>query len=215
MNKGVAFIGYFSKYYLSKTWKDYNYLISIIVSMSQPGQILDLGAGLGFLGEAALNWGLSCICLEGSKEAIDLAKKRNQSLDIRNHLLSESLPFPKNSIQTIILNQVIEHLEPELFIKVLNECLENLKSGGLIYISSPNKYNRKNIDIDTTRLKLYSPSELEALVKSAGFIKVKPMNYNLSFLGKSYIASKIAGIIFRYTKWDRISATANLIAFKP
>ena len=183
--------------------------------MSQPGQILDLGAGLGFLGEAALNWGLNCICLEGSKEAIDLAKKRNKNLDIRNHLLNDTLPFEKNSIQTIILNQVVEHLESELFFKLLNECFDILKPEGLLYISSPNKFNSKNLDFDITRLNLYSPSELETLVKSAGFIKIKHMNYNLSFLGKNYFSGKIAGIIFRFTKWDRISATANLIAYKP
>ena len=214
-NSGIAYEGYYSEFYNERTWEQYTFLLTTVVSNSKPGVILDLGAGLGFFIEAATNWGFKCLGLEGSEEAVKLAKERNIKLNINHHLLSNELPYESKSIQTILINQVIEHLEPDVAKMAVTESFRVLNSGGMIYITSPCKYDKFQVEDDPTHINMYTPSELETLVKSAGFIKVKPMNYNLSFLGKSYIASKIAGIIFRYTKWDRISATANLIAFKP
>ena len=212
---GIGDKNYFLKYYSSRNWQFYNYIIAHIVQYSQPGPLLDIGAGSGLLIECAANWGMNCLGLEGSKDAIALALKRCPSLKIQYQLLSEPFPFADNSFQTVIMNQTIEHLEPSIAEKSIAESCRVLKPGGMIYIASPNLYNKSEALADPTHINLFTPSKLKKLLLRKGFANIVPLDNPLYFLGKNFTCKGILFVLFKIAPWDRLSATANCIAFKP
>lgn len=212
---GIAFPGYHEQYYSSRDWKAYAEILARIVRYSRPGPILDLGAGCGYLVEAANKWGLSSVGLEGSASAVAMAKSRVVDLDIRQHRLSESLPFDANTFQTVVLNQVVEHLEPTTLQHTLLESCRVLRPGGLLLITSPSCFNKAEWDADPTHINLLSPSQLRNLLVQAGFVNVEPFDAPLAFLGSSRLGLGLANAMFKLLKAERMSATANAMAFKP
>ena len=106
--------------------------------------VLDLGSGEG---------GTSIVFSEKNKVVsydlnfIRLERQKDSSLKFFQINGNASyLPFKKNSFDLIILQDVIEHLTD---IKILiNQINRILKSEGIIYISTPNKYSLFNIIAD-------------------------------------------------------------------
>ena len=214
MNKGIAYNGYYKEFYNNRNYHHYTHLLSYIISHSSPGRILDIGCGEGFFLELADKWGIPCDGIEGSEEAIQSCNLRIPHINVQKHLLSEQLPFSNSSFQTILINQVIEHLEPGIAQNTLAESYRILKKGGMIYITSPSKFNKDEIVADPTHINMYSPKELQNLVLSTGFINPIHINYSLNFLGNSFLGKKVANRVFRLLKCGQLSATANIIAFK-
>ena len=213
-NVGIGPSGYHQQYYGDRDWQAYSDLLAKVVRYSQPGPILDLGAGCGYFVEAAMRWGISSVGLEGSIDAVEIAKKRVSELDIRLHRLSDVFPFEANSFQTVMLNQVIEHLEPEVMRHALQEANRTLRPGGMLLITSPSCYNMAELEADPTHINLLSPSQLRNCLTEAGFENVKPFDAPLSLMGRGRIGYGVAIAIFKLLRIERISATANAMAFK-
>jgi SAM-dependent methyltransferase len=214
-NTGIAPPGYHQHYYSDRSWNAYSEILSLIVKNSQPGPILDLGAGCGYLVEAVGRWGWAGVGLEGSQEAIDMANRRLSGLDLRLHRLSEALPFAENSFQTVVLNQVIEHLEPEVMKQALREVKRVLIPGGMLLITSPSRFNRKEWKADPTHINLLSPTQLRGELSACGFEYIKPFDSPLHWLGKNWVGIGIVFVLFNLLKLDVMSATANAFAYKP
>lgn len=212
---GIAPAGYHKHYYGDRDWRAYSALLARIVQYSSPGPILDLGAGCGYLVEAANCWGLECTGLEGSEAAIDMAKDRLPTLDIRHHRLSSALPFSSSSFQTVVLNQVIEHLEPEVQRHVLAEALRVLCPGGMLLITSPSCHNKHEWLADPTHISLLAPSTLRIMLGTCGYIGICAFDTPLWWLGQGRLGTGVMNVLFRLLKFDRMSATANAMAFKP
>lgn len=211
---GVAPPGYHQHYYGNRDWHAYSYLLARVVKHSQPGPILDLGAGCGYLVEAANRWGVESVGLEGSPDAIAMAKQRFPDMDMRLHRLSDVLPFMASSFQTVVLNQVIEHLEPSLFEFTMTEVFRVLRPGGMVLVLSPSKANKKEWQADPTHINLISPSELRQALTKCGFVNVVPFDNPRHFLGNTRIGQGIMLIIFKLFRLDVLSATANAFAYK-
>lgn len=214
MNVGIGTSGYHKKYYSERDWRFYVHILAKIIRYSNPGPILDLGAGCGHLIEAASLWGIAATGLEGSTEAIDLAKSRVPTLDIRHHLLSEPLPFPAESYQTVVLNQVIEHLEPNIARNVLLESMRVLRREGMILITAPSSANKAESIADPTHINMMSPTELKKLLIDSGFEKVIPFNSPLPLLGKNRLPLGLLYILFKLMPFDFYSASSNAMAYK-
>lgn len=214
MNKGIAYNGYFDQYYLNREWKFYNFLIQQIISYSSPGEILDIGCGAGLFLEACENWGLKAIGLEGSIEAINIVKKRNENLQIHHHLLDQTFPFNENRFATVVINQVIEHLENNTQLNCLNESYRVLKKSGVLIVHSPSKYNLEEKLADPTHINLLAPSELKEMLEKVGFNLIVDINSPLYVLGESKLMLKLIDNIFKITRLDKLSATASFIAVK-
>lgn len=148
------------------------------------GSDTDLGSGCGYLVEAANRWGLTATGLEGSDEAIEMAKLRVPTLDIRPHRLSEHLPFQTESHQTIVLNQVIEHLEKPVAAFVVSESLRVLGPGGMLLITAPSSANTYERLADPTHINLMSPAQLRNLLTEAGYERITPFDHALPIFGK-------------------------------
>jgi SAM-dependent methyltransferase len=215
LNQGVSQRDYYELHYIARDWRSYNHILSQIVLFSQPGTILDVGAGIGLLGEAAYQWGLDYKGIEGSADAVEMARQRFEGIDLQQHFLSQPFPFPDDVFQTVILNQVIEHLEPNIAEATITESFRTLKPGGLLLINSPSKFNEYERKSDITHINMYSPTELCQLLICKGFVRIKPINFSLNLLGNSFLGRGILYILFKLTQWDKLSATANCIAYKP
>lgn len=215
MNSGIAPSGYYEKHYSGRDWRWYKSILALAIQYSEPGPILDVGAGAGFLLEAALRWNQDCLGLEGSAEAIEIARQRCESLRYVHHLLSEPFPIDDREFQTVIVHQVIEHLEPAVAANCLAECFRVLRPGGMICVLSPSKYNRRESKADPTHMHMYSPKSLKRLLRSTGFVEVKAFDAPLNLLGQSQTAKYAMIAIFKLTRCEWISATANCIAWKP
>jgi SAM-dependent methyltransferase len=212
---GVAPAGYYEEYYAERKWRFYSWLLAQVVERSVPGPILDVGAGPGLFTEAAGQWGFECVGLEGSAEGVAMATARCPWLDIRHHLLSEPMPLEGATFNTVLINQVIEHLEPTVASIAVAESFRVLKPGGTLMVMSPSKFNKYEAEADPTHINLMTPGELEALVRSKGFVEVEALNSPLPLLGGSRIARWVVTAIYELTRWERLSATANCIARKP
>jgi 2-polyprenyl-3-methyl-5-hydroxy-6-metoxy-1,4-benzoquinol methylase len=215
MNIGVAPSGYHEKHYAARCWRFYRELLALAIQYSEPGPILDVGAGVGLLLEAAQRWNLTCLGLEGSAEAIAIARERCESLNLKRHLLSDAFPVGDCTFQTVYLNQVIEHLEPAVAETCVAECWRVLRPGGMFIVMSPSKLNKRERDADPTHICLYSPSSLKRLLASKGFVNIRALDAPMNFLGQSLMAKRVMKIIFTLTRWERLSSSANCMAWKP
>jgi SAM-dependent methyltransferase len=214
-NIGVGNQAYYERSYATRSWQFYSYIVGEIVAYSEPGAILDIGAGIGLLTECATRWGLECQGIDGSPDAIAAALQRDPKLRMRQHLQSDPLPFADESFQTVVLNQVIEHLEPEIAHFTLLESFRVLKSNGLIIVHSPSRFNKFEARDDPTHINMYAPTALHDLLSHCGFGRVTATNAPLRLFGGSRVGMALASLAFRATRWDRLSATANCRAYKP
>ena len=215
MNSGIGPEGYFEEFYLSRDWRFYKGMLSRIVATSEPGPILDLGAGCGYLVETIHRWGLECVGLEGSDNAVKIARQRCPEIDIRQFLLSEPLPFKCNYFSTVIMNQVIEHLEPSVANSCISEVFRVLRPGGALIVFSPSRFNKCEKLEDPTHIHMYSPGELRSFLSSKGLTGILPEDSPLPLLGNSRLGRFLMSVLFRVTRWERLSSSANCIAYKP
>lgn len=144
---------------------------------AQPGsRLLDVGCGDGRFLLLMQNLGWQVEGTEVDPEAVKTA--RNNKLEVKLGELSEQ-KYPDNSFDVITLKSVMEHLPDPL--DVLIECQRILKDEGILMIITPNTKSRihniyKNnwFDLDPPRhLHLFSPKNLEGLLKKVGFKSIK------------------------------------------
>lgn len=215
INRGVGTKEYYQKYYAGREWEVYRNILSKVIELSEPGPILDIGTGIGLFVECAARWGFDCIGIDGSSEAIKIGQERCKDISLIHHVLDNPLPFQDGRFTTVIMNQVIEHLEPKIRDIALFESYRVLRPGGALLIYSPNRFNRKEAGLDPTHIVLYSPKELRNLLASRGFQKVVPFNYPSDILGTSKLCRKLSWLLFILMGEERLSATSNCAAYKP
>lgn len=213
-NIGIGDKKYYEDHYLSRNWMAYRNILSKLVLTQTPGRVLDLGAGLGYFVEACTKWGIDCEGLEGSIDAVLMAKSRINDLKISYGLLSDELPYENEIFSTVILNQVIEHLESNVAKKLIKEIHRVLKPGGGIIIFSPCFYNKAELYEDPTHINMYTPSALKKFICNNGFSEYLAFDDPMAIFGKSYYGYSLAKIIFKLTNIDRLSASANCVAKK-
>jgi len=214
MNAGIGDGDYFRKWYLSRDWRFYRPFLAEVLQRAEPGPILDVGAGLGYLVEAAQRWGLVCHGIEGSPEAVEMGRHRYDGLNVRHHRLSDRFPFEDSMFSVAVFNQVIEHLEPAVGKSALSEIHRVLKPGGMLLLYSPSRYNEKERLEDPTHICMYSPSQLRRLATDSGFVAIEALDEPLALLGNTRLGRRAMTKIFKLAPLDRFSASANLRAFK-
>lgn len=188
LDNGVGNKNYYGRYKGRKP-KYYRYILADIVQYSKPGKILDIGAGTGLFVELATQWGFKC-------EGVDGAKIDSK---IKSHKFSEKFPYNNEFFQTIVINQVIQYLEPIVLNNVLNESYRLLKNGGALIVYAPNRFSDKE---PTSPI---SPKKLKALLLSIGFKNL----INRSSTGNLFFYA-----LYKITNIDLIANTTNYIAYK-
>jgi SAM-dependent methyltransferase len=201
----------FDRAYGRRRWEYYKHLVAACIVYGEPGQWLDLGAGLGLFVECARNFGIDCVGVEGSRYAVERAKKRGIALE--HQLLEQPLPFDAGSISTVICNQTMEHLHGNTARFVIHESYRVLRPGGVLLVYSPSKFNRAARE-EKSHINLYTPKRLKAEVKAAGFTLINAPNSPLPFLGESKAGKALSLLLFRLFPLPFLSASANCIARK-
>ena len=105
-------------------------------------QVLDIGCGVGSLGEALKPLNIDYYGLEGSDKGIATAKEKG--LNCQKFLLETNhpLPFKDNSFSFVSMNQVIEHIDKEVGQYYIKEIIRVLEPGGVAIINSPSRYSK-------------------------------------------------------------------------
>jgi SAM-dependent methyltransferase len=100
----------------------------------KPGRWLDIGCGPGFLLSQAQVQGWQCTGLEPSPFATSYARDQFGIEDVRTTDVDKAT-FPKNSFDVISMQHVLEHFRDPL--ATMDRVLAWLKSGGLLYVETP------------------------------------------------------------------------------
>jgi SAM-dependent methyltransferase len=102
----------------------------LLNSITQGMRVLNIGVGNGTLERLALAKNIDISCLDPSERAIDSIRS---SLGIGEKAqvgFSQSLPFPNQQFDVVIMSEVLEHLSDEVFAQTLIECRRVLCDGG-------------------------------------------------------------------------------------
>jgi SAM-dependent methyltransferase len=202
----------FEEAYKDRDWRYYKGLLTNCITYGEPGKILDLGAGLGFFVECCTRYGIECIGLEGSEYATNAANNRYQ-MDIRQHYLSQKLPFNDNTFSIVVCNQTIEHLKKEVAEFMIKEAFRVLKNKGIIIINSPAITNPQSKD--DTHINLYSPKRLRQELENAGFTDIISQDVinRYGFIPKR-MTKFLSVMLIRRCHLEFLSATAHCIGKK-
>jgi SAM-dependent methyltransferase len=213
--RGLAPDGYFDRWYSDRDYRAYVSLLSLIVARASPGALLDVGAGAGFLVEAARRWGIDAIGVDASPEALRVARSRHSEAPVVEADAAGPLPFEDEAFTAVVLNQVIEHLGISKARLALEEAFRVLQPGGLLVLTSPSAANRKEARADPTHVHVFQPSDLRGLVRECGFVDVESFDQALPLLGSSSLGRLAVRMAMRLLKSDRLSASANCLAYRP
>ncbi len=96
---------------------------------------LDVGCGIGFIGEILLNQGYKVYGIDISSKRLKIAKKKGLIVK-RIDVEKSKITFPKNSFDAIILGDILEHVFDTD--ALLQKCWQLLKTNGKIIITTPN-----------------------------------------------------------------------------
>lgn len=215
MNEAAYDSEYFRSWYGSRDWRFYRPFLAELMTLAEPGPILDVGAGLGYFVEAAQRWGLACEGLEGSFDAVQMGLERYPALRLRHHPLSERFPLDDGAFAAVLCNQVIEHLDADVGAHAVREMYRVLRPSGVLLLYSPSRYNSRERRQDPTHIHMYAPSELHGLLQRTGFERISAHDRPLNLLGSNALSRRVMKKVFRLVPWDRFSASANVRAFKP
>jgi SAM-dependent methyltransferase len=202
---------YYRTYYGSRTPDWYASLLGEVIRFGKPGSILDLGCGLGLFVELANQWGLQATGIDGSEAAVRLARERTPSLDLQQGDVMHPLPFADQSIDNIIMHQVIPSFVPDILMDILSQCHRVLRRGGILFIFSASKCNLAAYERDPSQRYRLHPSELRASLESVGFsVLQEPNSSRFSF--KNRVLKRLAERLMRTRLRDWAAGTANAYA---
>lgn len=140
--------------------------------------VLDIGCGRGEYLEILKEYGINA---KGIDINVDMAKYcQSKGLNVEKADAIEYLDkLVDKSLDSIFLDQVIEHLEAKYLIKLLELCYKKLKFGYYIVIETVNPLSLTsfaNFYMDLSHKKPIHPETLKFMVESVGFREVE-MNF--------------------------------------
>lgn len=170
--------------------------INFIISEINPDySVLDLGCGNGHITKSISSYVKKIIGVDFSKESIKLANQKKAGKNIEYIISSiDELPF-KNNFDTVILCEVIEHVEnPNYLVKKIKQYLVN---NGKFIITTPNRkrifnrlrvfFNKEESLVSESHVKEFSYGELKELLEKNGF---EIISYKGSILGPTTYLEK-------------------------
>lgn len=155
-----------------------------------PGlKILEIGCGSGEYTKALIAAGINVYATDVSEKMLKLAQLKVGTGARVRFFLSDvlQLPLPDNSLDVVIGNSILHHLDSE---KALSEILRVLKKGGCVAFSEPNMSNpyvflEKRIGLlkklagDSLGETAFYRGQIKRLFEKTGFcdVKVTPFDF--------------------------------------
>lgn len=104
-----------------------------------PSRILDIGSGLGMIAAHYHREGYDVVGIDINESYLNSARERYP--DVKFVLYDgQNIPFPESSFDTIILNDVLEHISYSDIESVISEAHRVLTREGRMYVSVMNQY---------------------------------------------------------------------------
>lgn len=98
--------------------------------------LLDAGCGTGWFSKIASEKGASVTSMDLGENLLAEVAKKCDSKRVVGSILE--IPFPENTFDVVVSSEVIEHT-PDPY-KALHEIYRVLKPGGIMVLSTPNKF---------------------------------------------------------------------------
>ena len=137
---------YTKEYYQSSLYDYTSFRLNRIVSLARPkmgSTILDLGCGPGEIAVRCARLGANVFGIDVSKDALKLSAERSLNENVQIHLFEfdgRSVPFKSSTFNSIVIADVIEHIDDETLERLMIECSRLLAPDGRVIIhSSPTK----------------------------------------------------------------------------
>jgi len=169
-----------------RNWDDTLFRAEILKYLHKEHTLLDLGAGAGIVSQMNFRHLAKRVCGIDPNERV----VNNPYLDEGKVAMGEAIPYPDNSFDMVIADNVLEHLpDPEA---VLKEVDRVLKAGGVFLAKTPNKNHympliarltphsfhafinrlrgsiRADIDNFPTRYRINAPSDVRRYAGNSG-----------------------------------------------
>jgi 2-polyprenyl-3-methyl-5-hydroxy-6-metoxy-1,4-benzoquinol methylase len=161
-------------------------------------QILDIGAGYGFIEELLQNRDINLIGTDISDESVQTLKNRFKGKFKKESIYS--MNYEPRTFDTVLLLEVLEHIPPSMTFSVLKTIRKILKPHSYFILSVPtNEGLEKMSDNPNGHMRMYTPQLISAELEIAGF-KVLKMKTFTAFKSHYTIKKFIAKII-KY-KWQ-------------
>ncbi len=154
--------------------KEYLPFISDIVNDSTP--LLDIGCGRGEWLDLLKSEGIASRGVDSNQSAV--AECQEKSLNVTNSdLLTALINTPSQSLGSVTMFQVLEHLPFDVVVNVLRESLRVLVPGGVFIGEIPNcetlRVGASTFWIDPTHQRPLYPAVLEFIASEVGFRSTK------------------------------------------
>jgi 2-polyprenyl-3-methyl-5-hydroxy-6-metoxy-1,4-benzoquinol methylase len=180
--------------------------VSKFASAADRAKVLDVGCGDGGTAIAFIKSGNEVYAIDVDYEIIKRAKARAEEEKVKvNFLVADGLrsPFMHSFFDIIICNDVIEHvLKPP---KLTMEAHRTLKSGGIIYLSAPNKISPYQI-IHDDHYGLFGISLMPRRIAKWYVTKIRKATreYNVYSSFTYWSLLRILSFYFEVTNYTRI-----------
>lgn len=155
---------YTANYYNSPQYDDSDGRINGILGLACPQKyhrILDLGCGSGQIALKCAKLGADVFGIDVSKDALNICAERSLEENVNTNLFEfdgKNIPFKSAVFDTIILSDVIEHIDDKTLGILTRECSRLLAPGGRLVIHSQ---PTKNIILLLKILKYISRNKID------------------------------------------------------
>ena len=109
----------------------------VIKRLGKNDKVLNIGVGLGCLERQLVRKNVDVSCLDPSQQSIDRLREHLSLGDKAQVGHAQKIPFPDNTFDTIIMTEVLEHLENDAIDATSSEILRTLKLNGLFIGTVP------------------------------------------------------------------------------
>jgi 2-polyprenyl-3-methyl-5-hydroxy-6-metoxy-1,4-benzoquinol methylase len=146
VDKGQYSDLYTEDYYNCPFYDYSSYRLERIVALAKPNsrkRILDLGCGPGEIAVRCAIQGAEVFGIDISQDALKLSARRAELNNVKVNLFEfdgRNVPFTDSTFDSIIISDVVEHVDDQILDCLIKECYRLLKPDGYVVIhTSPTK----------------------------------------------------------------------------
>jgi SAM-dependent methyltransferase len=139
-------------------------------------RVVDLGCGRGELLELLRDAGVSAYGVELDSDVVAVCQEKGLEV-LEGDAVSHVEALKEGVVDGLIASHVIEHLTPDLLLRLITAAAEKLAADGIVILETPNPESLLagsiNFHRDPTHVRPVHPDTLSFLCESAGFSEVE------------------------------------------